>query len=191
MKLMWTGTDVFMLNNWRKRKLLKRPYWIVFRILVKFLDRTMIEGHVTNSELLKKELEEFGFKKKIELMLTPLNHIFKYPKAEHTPFNVLYYKPPRSDLKFRDWLYGIDLIERLRKEYSYPVLFTSVDGGDDMSRIYPLIDFYVRPNRHDGNSRMTRECDVQEIPYYWSNENPDYDEMKKALNEAIKKSRKV
>ena len=191
MKLLWTGTDVLMLNNRRKRKLLKRPYWILFRKLAWFLDRTMIEGHVTNSELLKKELKEFGFKKKIELLLTPLKHTEKYPKVEHSRFNVLYYAPHNKKEKFWRELYGIDLIERLQKEYSYPVIFISVDGTNDMRDIYPMTDMYLRPNRHDGNSRMVRECEIQEITVYWTDENTDYFQMKKALDDDVKKIMKV
>ncbi|KKM64873.1 hypothetical protein LCGC14_1496960 [marine sediment metagenome] len=186
MKLSWTGTDVLMLNNRRKRKLLKRPYWIAFRLLVKFLDMTIIEGHLTNCELLKKELIEFGFKKPIEIQLTPLKHNEKYKKTPHETFNVLYYAPEQSDQKFIDWLYGLDLIRRLEKQYSHPVQFVSVDGKDDMERIYPKIDMYIRPNRHDGFSRMVRECEIQEIPYYWSQENPVYYKMKFKLDEIIK-----
>ena len=191
MKLFWTGTDVLMLRNWRKRKLLKRPYWIAFRLLVKFLDMTIIEGHLTNCELLKKELIEFGFKKPIEIQLTPLKHNEKYKKTPHETFNVLYYAPQQSDQKFYDWLYGIDLIRKLKKQYSYPVQFISVDGKDAMERIYPLIDMYIRPNRHDGYSRMIRECEIQEIPYYWSQENPSYSKMKFKLDHEIIKSGKI
>ena len=104
MKPFWTGSDVLMLLNKRKRKLLKRPYWIVFRWIIKLLDATMIEGHITNSELLKRELKEFGFKKNIEILLTPLLHTEKYEKIKHLTFNILYYKPFRSDVKFRDSL---------------------------------------------------------------------------------------
>jgi len=186
MKLLWTGTDVMMLLNKRVRKLLKRPYWILFRLIVRFLDMTMIEGHATNSELLKRELKEFGFKKKIEIILTPLKHTVKYPKIKHDSFNVLYYEPHLKKDKFWHHLYGIDLIERL-KEDCPTATFISVDGKADMSKVYPIIDFYVRPNRHDGNSRMVRECDIQEIPYYWSDEKPDYNAMLNKIINEIKK----
>ncbi len=185
MKLLWTGTDVLMLKNRHLRKLSKRPYWIAFKVVVKFLDRFIIDGHVTNSELLKKELKDIGFKKEIEIMLTPLKHIEKYKKIKHSSFNVLYYRPTMSDKKFRDWLYGIDLIERLKKDCS--ASFIPIDGTADMKDIYPIIDMYIRPNRHDGNSRIIRECIIQEIPYYWSDQNPNYEEMKKRLNDEIMK----
>ena len=187
MKLSWSGSDVLRLTNRRREKLLKRPYWIIFRLLVRFLDQTMIAGHLTNSELLKRELIEFGFKKPIEIQLTPLKHTEKYKKIPHEEFNVLYYMPHKSDLKWRDWLYGIDLITKLEGQYSSPVQFISVSGKDDMRHLYPRIDMYLRPNRHDGNSRMVRECIIQGIPYYWSDENPSYDEMKKQLDHEITK----
>jgi hypothetical protein len=51
--------------------------------------------------------------------------------------------------------------------------FIKVDGSQDMSKIYPITDFYLRPNRHDGSSRMIRECEINEIPYYHSTKKPD------------------
>ena len=195
MKLFWTGTDTLMLLDLSQRKLLKKPYWLIFRIIVKILDRFCIEGHFTNSELLKRDLQKFGVKKPIEIHQTPLLHSEAYPKIRHDGFNVLYYCPPRSDPKFRDWLYGIDLIRKLKKALPQ-INFFCADKSLDMAEVYPLMDFYIRPNRHDGNSRMIRECEIQNIAYYWSNENPDYFEMtqaiedeyrRKLINEAIRK----
>jgi hypothetical protein len=53
-----------------------------------------------------------------------------------------------------------------------------------MDDIYPLIDFYLRPNRHDGDPRMVRECIENGIPYYHSKSDP-------SVNDAIIKLKKV
>ena len=111
MRLFWTGTDALMMIDVSGRKLRKKPFWWVMRIIIKFLDMVHVEGHLTNAPWIKEELERFGLKRPIDIMLTPLKHTEAYPKKRHDGINVLYYKPPRADVKWRDWLYGIDLID--------------------------------------------------------------------------------
>jgi len=180
-----------MMHDISKRKLRKKPFWLVLRLVMKFLDRVYVENHFVNAWWIRQELEKAGFKRPIEIMLTPLKYKTPLIKREHEGVNVMYYKPPRKDLKWRDWLYGIDLIEKLKEEYKDKVKFIEVDQSYDMEWVFPDIDLYIRPNRHDGYSRLIRECEIQEIPYYWSHENPDYDEMKKKLDEVIENCRKV
>jgi len=184
MRLLWTGTDALMMIDISKRKLRKKPFWLVMRLVIKFLDWVHVEGHLTNAPWIKEELQQFGLKKPIDIMLTPLKHVIAYPKKQHKGINVLYYKPPRDDVKWRDWLYGIDLIDRLKKECD--VNFIEVDRSQDMAEIFPIIDLYIRPNRHDGYSRLIRECDVQNIPYYWTHKDPDYDQLKTNVDKFIK-----
>lgn len=188
MKFFWTGTDVLMMTDISKRKLRKYPYLIFFRLAVRILDRLSIEGHITNCELLKQELETVNFKRPIEIIPTPILYKDPVVKIPHSGFNVLYYKPYRKDSKFRDWLYGIDLIEQLKKdipEVNYIEVGQGFNKNKDMREVYPIVDFYVRPNRHDGLSKMVRECNINNIPFYWSQTNPNYDEMLAAVKTAI------
>ena len=55
----------------------------------------------------------------------------------------------------------------------FNITWIRVDGKQDMAKIYPIVDFYLRPNRHDGNPYMIKECEANNIPYYWSKENPN------------------
>ena len=186
MRLLWTGTDALMMIDISKRKLRKKPFWLVMRLVIKFLDWVHVEGHLTNATWIKEELQRFGLKKPIDIMMTPLKHTTAYPKKKHEGINVLYYKPPRGDLKWRDWLYGIDLIDRLEEEYKGIVNFIVVDQTQDMAKVFPITDLYIRPNRHDGHSRLIRECDIQKIPYYWTHKDPDYNQLKAKLDKYIK-----
>lgn len=188
MRLFWTGTDALMMIDISKRRLRKRPFWLVMRIIIKFLDLVHVEGHITNAPWIKEELKQFGLKRPIDIMLTPIKHTSAYPKQEHDGLNVLYYKPPRTDVRWRDWLYGIDLIEMLINEYGEKINFIEVDQTQNMEDVFPIIDLYIRPNRHDGYSRLIRECDIQNIPYYWSYKNPDYNKLKDKVDECIQKN---
>lgn len=187
MKILWTGTDALMINNISQRTTSKKPFWIIVRIIVWFLDKTLLEAHLVNSVAIKADLELFGMTKPIEIMLTPLKYNKPFKKIKHDGFNVLYYKRPRADMGFRDWLYGIDLIDKLKREMDGQVTFIEANGKLDMELIFPIVDFCIRPNRHDGNSRLMRECMIQKIPFYWSQTNPDYKQMKYELNKEISK----
>lgn len=171
MKLFWTGTDSLMLIDFSMRKLSKRPYWFVFRILVKIMD-LFIEGHYCDSENIAANLRKFGTRKKIRVFHDKLNHTKIYPEKNHEGFNVIYYNPvKRKDKKFIRWLYGLDIIEQVKNEMSH-INFIELDGTKDMAEIYPITDFMLRPNRHDGASRIRQECEIQRIPYYWTCKNP-------------------
>lgn len=103
----------------------------------------------------------------------------KIKKIPHKSFNILLYRPHCSN-KLREWIYGFDLMDILKQDLpkTLCVTFIEVDGYADMTKIYPVVDVYVRPNRHDGESRMVRECVLNNIPCYFTLENPDYDDMK-------------
>ena len=184
MKLFWTGTDSLMLVDYSMRKLKKRPYWFVFRILVKIME-VFIEGHYCDSENVANNLKRFGMKKQIKVFHDKLKYNEKFAKIKHDGFNIIYYSPKsRGDTEFGIWLYGLDIIEEVR--LLFPRLnFIELDGTKDMEQIFPITDFMLRPNRHDGASRLRQECDIQEIPYYWTNKNPNIDDIIKSIQNEI------
>jgi len=171
MKLNWTGTDSLMLVDYSMRTFRKKVYWWIFRRLIRVMEY-FIEGHLCDSELVFRNVVRFGTRKPIWTLLPKLTYTEKFPKKEHSTFTVLYYFPRGGDLKFTQWLYGWDIFKavcRAFPEFRYVV----VEGDSDMEYIFPEVDFYLRPNRHDGSSRLRMECEIQEIPYYWSVQNPD------------------
>lgn len=182
MKLFWTGTDSLMLIDYSMRSPRKRVYWWVFRKFIRIAE-LFIQNHAVISENLADNLRKFGVKKSIELIPTVYNTT-RYEKIPHEGFNVLYYLLKGGDRKFRKWLYGYDIFLKIKE--AYPDLnFIVVDGTYMMEKIYPITDFYLRCNRHDGPSRIRLECVVNDIPYYWSQKNPDFNEICKRLDENI------
>lgn len=180
MKLYWTGTDSLMLIDYSMRKWRKKPYWFVFRKLIKILD-VFIQEHYCISENIAKNLKKFGTNKPIKIVDTYVYYPDKFEKTTHEGFNVIYYNPKvRTDHEFSRWLYGLDIIEEVKKRVP-DVNFIELDGTMDMAEIYPIADFMIRPNRHDGSSRIRLECEINNIPYYWTN-----GETKPSVNECIK-----
>jgi hypothetical protein len=158
-----------------------------FRVFTKLAD-IFCEQHYVVSEHLIAELKPLKLKKKISVLVDPPLHPKKYKKIPHEGFNVLYYRGLGGNQKFKDWVYGKDLIDKLRKEQNIKIV--EVNGRSDMSMIYPLIDFMVRPNRHDGNPRMVMECEINDIPYYWTKERihsswNEYNNMRNAVNKGF------
>lgn len=187
MKLFWTGTDSLMLIDYGMRKAIKRPYWFVFRILIRILD-FFIEGHYCDSKNIADNVKDFGTKKPVIVFKDKVNYPFKMQKIDHDSFNVIYYFPKnRTDVSFTRWLYGIDIVEEVKKRLP-DINFIELDGSVDMNCIYPVTDFCLRPNRHDGSSRMIQECAVNEIPYYhtWS----DYADIDLIVKEIKKWARR-
>jgi len=91
----------------------------------------------------------------------------KIKKKKHDGFNVLYYFPSiTKNIKFKKWLYGFDIFEYTREQLFPQLNYIVVDGSQNMTEIYPIVDFYLRPTRHDGHSRMIDECQINNIPYY-------------------------
>lgn len=183
MKILWTGTDSLMLIDMSMRRWKKKPYWIAFRILTRIMDY-FAQEHYADSEQVAYNLRQFGLNKPISVFKDRVRHPKPYRKRKHDLFNVIYYMPRyNSDQEFTCWLYGCDIIERLKTAIPY-VNFIECDGTLDMSQVYPYADFCVRPNRHDGSSRMIQECIINKIPYYHSFEYPDYEKAKEQIREA-------
>jgi len=179
MKLYWTGTDSLMLIDTSKRGLRKRLYWALFRLFVRVVE-FFIEGHFCETDHNRAHLIEFGMRKPIWIVQNvDVEHAEKYTRQPHEGFYVLYYRPKRQDQGFLDWLYGYDIFQKVKQYFlnREDIYFWEVDGTEDMRSVYPMVDFYLRPNRHDGFSRMRKECEIQGIPYYHSRTLPDYHEI--------------
>jgi hypothetical protein len=130
-----------------------------------------IQEHYCDSENVAENVKKFGTKKNVTVVPDHLLHTEKMDKIEHDKFTILYYFPKAGDKEFNKWLYGYDVFLEVRRELTN-VGFIIVDGTNDMRCVYPFVDFYLRPNRHDGAARMRQECEVQDIPYYWTQKDP-------------------
>ena len=171
MNLTWTGSDVLFATKFLKHS--KKSKWLYFmamRIFAKIADR-FVQKHIVVSPHLIAELKPLKLKKPFGVMENPVWY-GQMPKRKHKGFIVLYYRAKGKNQPFRDWVYGYDIYSELVRMFP-EIIFLEVNGDNDMTTIYPIVDFYLRPNRHDGAPRMVRECEINNIPYYWSRENPD------------------
>jgi len=163
---LWNGTNALTLIRfppgkkiWYLRIIVRRIYWKLFKGFYK---------HYVKGIHLKDYLIKFGVDPyDIEVWkVEPYYH--NIVKEKHDGFNILYYYPgDRGNPKFKRWVYGFDIYLDLSKRIK-GVNWIVVDGSYDMREVYPIIDYYIRPSRHDGDPRMIKECQHYGIPYYWS-----------------------
>lgn len=190
MKLMWTGSDVLYLKSFPPFVRLRFKFKIMLFRLWVFLGNPFVQEHYAVSERLRQELNEAGFKRwKVKVLQDPCKY-GALPREPHKGFNVLYYIPAgKKNKKFIDWLYGRDIYEEVKRLLP-DVNFFEVNGNVDLAEIYPYIDFYLRPTRHDGAPRMVAECELSGIPYYYSVSEPKVDDIVREIKKYLKKNEK-
>ena len=176
----WVGTDVLLLREFP----IGRGKLSVFkhRLLYHLTKIFVFENWITAGRL-KDEFISCGGKRAvvryhIRGMLTE-----KVIKIKHEGINIAWYATNSS--KAVRWKYGVDLIEKLMLLF-YDVNWIRLDGTLDMKEVYPYLDGYIRPSRHDGRPRLVIECQIQGIPYYYSEDgNPDLEEMSNFVERVI------
>ncbi len=134
----------------------------------------MIDHHFVVHPRLCKYLIDFGISERkisVKLDYSKCNHCTKIcSKKEHNGINVAYYYPgDRGNKKFKQWVYGKDIIDQIISMFP-GVNWIQLDGTKDICEIYPILDGYIRPNRHDGFPLIIIECLILNIPYYWNEE---------------------
>lgn len=190
MKLMWTGSDVLFatrLVGGKKfpTKITKYPYFLGMTVFSKLADK-FVEGHYVVSEHLKSELQPLKLRKPIKVLVDPPKSLTGVVRKPHKGFNILYYRPVGANQKFIDWVYGYDVATEASERLPDNCAISECNGNSNMDEVYPYVDFVIRPNRHDGNPRMVMECEQLGIPYYWSKENPNIEDVLNKLHEVIK-----
>jgi len=187
MKLLWTGSDVLYMMRFPPYIRLRFKMKILAMRVVAMIIQPFIQENYVDHELLKDELETVGFKN-IKVFNDQLKYTEPFEKKPHKEFNILYYYPKgKKNKRFIRWLYGMDIIERLRSTIKSPrVKWIMVDGSQNMENVFPVIDFYVRPTRHDGASRLRQECKINNIPYYWSQTKPSYNKALTTIHKNLK-----
>lgn len=185
MKLYFTGSDTILLNKFPKQLPRRKIFYVwLYRFFI-WLSKFCTEEYWTVHEHLIPEIVRFGIKEdKIKVFQHPYNET-KFPKVEHMYFVITYYLPKDSD-KWNEWIYGYDIYQVVRSYFwrYNEVKFMVIDGTQDMANVWPVTDFYLRCNRHDGGARLVDEAKVNEVPYYWSYENPSIDEIIQSIEKA-------
>jgi hypothetical protein len=179
------GTDALKLDTFPPGKW----YWsiriVIERILFKLIEPLFSEHWIVH-ERLRKHLLNFGISnRKIKVVIDPPLYPEPFPKEEHAGFNILFYYAIGSDRIFTTWKYGYDIFEQVMAyPFGFPINWIIVNVGQDMGKIYPVVDCYVRPSRHDGEPRMVLECKINKIPYYYSEDgNPKVEDIIKFIEE--------
>lgn len=187
MKIYFTGSDVQLLNEFPPQlSLLKLPYVLEYRSKIRKIIRFAEEIWVCHEHLIP-ELNRFGIIGEIKVVPAFLNHTVKYPKVKHEGFNIFYYCPGGEDAEWRKWIYGYDVFQRVKDAFRFDedihFIVSSHPDQYDMREIFPITDFCLRCNNHDADARTINECKIQEIPYYWSYEKPDYETIINKIKE--------
>ncbi len=178
MKTLFTGSDILYLREYHP--LLKRRwlYIFFFRLYVRMTD-LICESHYCVSQRLADELKAFGVKKRVEVLEWPVKHSTPIIKITHKEINILYRKFTNvRNQKFYDWLCSYDIFLRVKKQFP-EYNFIELDDTMDLSKIFPLVDIYIRFNRWDGGDppRLVRECQNNNIKVYYTVGEPDFDKI--------------
>jgi len=170
----WLGTDALTLvENPPTDTVLWWIKLIAYRWKWKIYHR-IFDKHYIVHERLRKHLLDFGIKnEKISVVVDPPLFPGKYKKESHEGFVIMYYHPPKACLggeTYIRWKYGIDFIEQTKRAFIKikDIHFLKIDGSTDMEKVYAVTDYMLRPSRHDGMPRMNIECEINKIPYYYS-----------------------
>ena len=204
-KLIFTGSDVLFCTRFvSKRKFPTKKSKLVYMfgmfLFVKICD-LFVERFYAVSEHLIDELKPLGLKKPISVLIDPPQEIKNFKNKAHDGFTVLYYRGIGSNQIFKNWIYCYDEMKKVSQTlnanwyrgYDEPSLsnginIIEVNGNNDMNKIYPITDVLVRMCNHDGAPRMIMECEQLGIPFYWSKENPNKEDIIKFINDALQKT---
>lgn len=184
----------------------KYLYFLGCTIFAKIAD-LFVDAHYVVSEHLIEDLKPLKLKKPFKVLVDPPLYTKKFEKKPHKGFNILYYRGLGSNQVFKDWVYGYDIMASIWIRYMWSWQKTSkhttknvfddagdyiriieVNGDANMEEIFPIVDAMVRPCNHDGNPRMVMECEKNNIPYYWSKENPNEEDIINFIHDTLQKT---
>ena len=181
----YTGSDARWLTETQPTDARKIPYILAARLRA-WLLRPLVREYWVDDEYLAGWIRKFKPDAKTRVVRDELWYPTKMKQVPHKGINVAYYMPRRANRKYAEWCYGKDVVDRcirLFPEFNWMRL----DGNANMEYVYPYLDFYVRPNRHDGASRLVQECRLNDIPVYHTQHDPDFgtllDTLKKLRDE--------
>lgn len=161
----WVGTDVLLLHRFPPGR--GKLSTIKHRLEDQLVNQ-LVHEHWINGERIRDEFMAVTRRRNVKEIHWLGNNFFAN-KVKHDTINVAYYHP-RND-EYSRWVYGIDIIEKVIADSDETIFnFIKLDGRRAMSQVYPILDAYIRPTRHDGWPRMIHECQMNNIPFYWSME---------------------
>lgn len=175
----WKGTDTLKLVMFPPTSHISWYIRIVLERIIWKCTEWMIREHWIDHEFLKANLIKFGINEsKIKIVADPIWADVTVTKKPHDLFTVAYYRAyNKKNQVFKDWLYGYDLVRTLKQRLPAFIEFIEIQPGMPKQQVLDLLalsDVYIRPNRHDGNSRLAAFCKAVGVPVYHTRENPKY-----------------
>lgn len=185
----WWGTDALTLDTFPPGKWYwYAKIWLRRRKLRRIVDKV---EHWVVHEVLIKHLVNFGIEEsRIKVVPCPVRYKQAVEKRLHKGFNILYLYPEGNDNpRLKRWKYGIDIIQELKRQLTdYDIRWICANGKMDLNEVWGIVDFYLRPSRHDGDPRMVKEAMINGIPYYYREDfKHDLSEIKKILLDEYEK----
>lgn len=185
----WIGTDALtLIKNPPGNKL-----WH-FKLFFYRFKWKLLKGFFTHwcvHENLNYYLKKFGIN--AEVRVWPADYPDKIEKKPHKNFNILYYHPAPANLggqKYSDWYYGYEIIKKIQDHFyeNEDINFIKADlTYEDIDDLYAVTDIYIRPNSWDGHPRMTQECEIKGIPFYWESSMSNEGFLKANYEDCLKK----
>jgi hypothetical protein len=174
----WMGTDA--LTMWLtppgKSRLLMTFHRIKMRVLDFFIAHHWVVSPRLLADLQKSALDLSN----VAIAVHPPKYHAPIEKIQHDGFNILYYDPGEGE--YSNWVYGIDIIDEIKSRLA-GVNWICIDGRQNMKEIFPIVDLYIRPSRHDGAPRILLECEINRIPVIYSEDGrPDADDFIRKIN---------
>ena len=181
----WRGSDVLkiFMNPYPKTSL--QFYTLYINRLFDWASRSFVtENWVTHKHLVP-HLENKGIH--VDRVQHGTSQIFSdFKRIKHDNINILYYMPKTKNQRYANWVYCWDIVREIKEIFKDDADFIEVDGTQDMSKVYPIVDYYIRPSRWDGMTRMIQECQQLGIPYFWDETfTPTLDELIRWLDERL------
>ncbi len=177
----WMGTDA--LTMWLTPPGKNILMTVFHRIKMRLLDFFIFQHWVVHPRLIADLQKSKLDLNKLAVAIHPAKYQENVHKISHSGFNILYYDPGGGE--YERWKYGIDIIEKIKKSI-INVNWIKIDGKQNLRTIYPIVDLYIRPSRHDGAPRILLECALNRIPAIYSEDGqPDADDFIRKIN-AIK-----
>jgi hypothetical protein len=155
----WNGNDALKL-------VVPIPFrW--FNILRNKITNLFVDTHYAQGYLqVARVFLKLGIRPILRPFKSMLEYDFDFIRQKNRLFTIIYYAPyelPLWQIRLgysRRWLYGIDLIDKLKLDlpaFNWIVIRPGMYVQEEMKRIYCYAHLYLRPSRSDADPLMTRE----------------------------------
>ena len=188
----WQGTDLYVMYKFPPTNRLRWILQIIKnRIFWKIFHRRFIHwvNHPEQGNILKK----LGISDYIVKENPDYDHN-KYEKKQHDGYNILYYNPASREPKYGNWIYGIDMLLKVKSilRWDKKINLIRLDGSVNMAEVLPIADCYIKINKHigSGKNRIAKECEINDVPVIYTDHTKSSEETVAHIIRSIDELRK-